>query len=216
MEEINDKLAKIYRLVQKGATEGERAAAKKALDRIMQKYNLDEKVLNDLDFKEYVFKYSKKIELRLLERIMFIMVPGSIDQSAIRTWSKEIVSKLQYLDWITIECAYEYFRRHMLKQWRKIVIPELKKCRKTKTRNKRRKKLATLFFGQYVIASKLYKEEEITKIDLSELSEKEISDRMKLQGVEGGNCNKQVLGGLMLDAHKEKVTQHQAEQLKMF
>lgn len=217
MEEINDKLAKIYRLVQKGATEGEREAARKALERIMKKYNLNDSALNDLDFKEYIFKYTKQIELNLLERIMFIMVPNAIEQSALRSWKKEIVSKLQYLDWVTIECAYEYFRRHMRKQWNKLVLPELKKCRKVKTRNKRRKQLSDLFFNRYVIASKLYKEEELKKIDPNEISEREAKDRMRLaEGVEGGQYNKQVVGGLMLDAHQEQVQSGKVGQLEIF
>src|SRR5437868_13270397 len=100
---------------------------------------------------------------------------------------KQIKSSLVYLDWITIECAYEYFRRHMRKEWKRVVGPELRKCRKVKTRNKRRRELSEIFFSNYVIASNLYKPEELKKMEPG--SEKEMRDRIKLEAVEGGKYN---------------------------
>lgn len=192
---IKDKIAKISQLVQKGATEGERQAAKNALDRLMNKYNLDDSVLSSLEFKEYVFKYTKAIELQLLQQIMGIMVPHAIERSAISPWNKRVVSNLQYMDWITLECAYEYFRKHMRKEWNRIVLPELAKCKKNKTRNKRRAKLGELFFMKYCIASKLY-EGELTTVAVK--GRKNLADRLALTSVEGGQYNKQVVGGLLL------------------
>jgi hypothetical protein len=197
-ETIKDKLEKVYRLVNSGATEGERIAAKKALDRLMERYNLDEKVLNELHLKEYVFKYATLLELKLLERIMVMMVPDATANSG--RLAKRVVSNLRYVDWITIECAYEYFRRHMGAQWRKVVAPELEKCRKKKALVKRRVQLNKIFFSRYIIASRLYKEDELT--DVKSESQRASMDRLRMMAVEGGSYNKQVVGGLLLESPK--------------
>jgi hypothetical protein len=195
-DEIKDKITKVYALVNQGGTEGEKEAARKALDRLMKKYNLDEAILEGLDLKTYVFKYVTALELDILQRIMFIMVPGSIEASRIARWEKSIVSNLRYIDWITIECAYEYFRRHMKKEWKRVVAPHIAKCRKAKTKNRRRKELSEIFFHRYIIASKLYKEDELTTVKAS--SGKEQRDRLMLDEVEGGAYNRQLAGGLLL------------------
>lgn len=39
-QELKNKIAKIYELVNRGATDGERQAAKNQLDKLMKKYNL--------------------------------------------------------------------------------------------------------------------------------------------------------------------------------
>ncbi|HRO70900.1 MAG TPA: hypothetical protein PK951_10985, partial [Chitinophagaceae bacterium] len=127
-----------------------------------------------------------------------VMVEGSIANSKIRHWRKEVVSSLIYVDWITIECAFEYFRRHMKSQWRKVVEPELKRCRTTRTRNKKRNELNPIFFSNYIIASKLYKDGDVHEIDLTTVSKSEIQKRRLLAGVEGGEYSRQVTNGLLL------------------
>ncbi|MFD0997705.1 DUF2786 domain-containing protein [Ohtaekwangia kribbensis] len=194
---VKDKLSKVYALVNNGATEGEREAAKKALDRLLEKYSLDESVLSGLEVSEYIFTYTTALELQLLTRIMVIMVPGSVESSSRRMWNKSIVSDLKYIDWITIDSAYEYFRRHMKAEWKRVVSPELSKCRKSKTRNRRRKELRKYFFSQYAIASKLYREDELKPVD-EKMSDKEAADRLRMISVKGGQYNKQLIGSLLL------------------
>lgn len=197
--EQKDKISKIYELVNRGATEGERAAAKKALDRIMSKYNLSAESLSDIRLKEYVFKYTTELEEWLLSRIMVMMVSAEvIDRSKQRRWVKQIMSNLTHEEWIIIECSYEYFRRHMKTQWKKVCGPELKKCRKPKTRNKRRKELYEVFFSQYVIKSKLYKPDEIKELNIEEMGMAELKDLTLLSGIQGGQYNKQVVSTLLL------------------
>lgn len=197
MESITEKLSKVYALAQHGATEGERAAAKQAMDRIMKKHNLDQRVLNDLDRKQYTFTYSTELELLLLTRIMMMMVPNAIQDSS--RMKKKVHSMLRYVDYITIECAYEYFRRHMKQEYNRVLLPVLKKCRKSKTKTARRKQLGSIFFTNYVAASNLFKEGEIKMIGVDEISEKEYRDRQLMRGIQGGTFNRQLNGGLLLN-----------------
>lgn len=196
-EQLKDKIAKIYELVNRGATEGEKAAAKNALDRVMRKYHIDEEQLKDLGSKQYVFKYTTQLELWLLNRILHLMIDDGIKKSIYRPWHKQFISTLSHEEWVVVECSYEYFRRHMKQQWKKLCGPELAKCRKAKTRNKRRLELYDFFFSQYCIKSKLYKEDELYEIKPT--SQGEMRDRRMMNGVEGGNYNKQVVGNLLLE-----------------
>jgi predicted secreted protein len=199
-EELRSKLAKVYALVKRGATEGEQDAAKKAMDRIIEKYKIDPSDLDQIELKIYRFKYSTKLDFKLLERLMFIFTPGALLNCCYITFRvKEILAEMNYMDWVTLESSYEYYRRHMKEQWNKTCAKEVKRCRKTKTRNKRRLQLQEAFFKRYVIESKLYKESEISKLDTSKMSHKEIMDLMMLRGVEGGTYNKQMTNGLMIE-----------------
>ncbi|MEQ9426987.1 MAG: DUF2786 domain-containing protein [Cyclobacteriaceae bacterium] len=206
-DEIKSRLAKIYELVKRGATEGERAAAKKALDRLMQKYNLDSVDLESIDRKAYWFKYVSKMEERLLIRLLYFFVEDSeaIFQAASKdTYGcRDIYFTLTYLDYVTLDSAYEYFRRHMKAQWQKLCAPELKKCRKTKTRNKKRKKLQAVFYERYIIASNLVDPKNLAKVDLTKMSLKEIEELLQFSDIEGGAYNRQVVTGNLLAAHTQ-------------
>jgi hypothetical protein len=202
-EEFRDKLKKIYELVNKGSTDGERAAAKQAIDRLLDKYNLTMEDLIDIDKKRYIAKYTSVLEFMLLLAILKIMTDDGFENTYRLTFNykpvREVAMYLTYLDWVTVESAYEYFRRHMKAEWERLCLPQLKKCRKAKTRNKLRKELQLLFFDRYSIESRLYKEGSLVQISYSEMSQKEIGQRIKLVGVQGGNFNRQVTRGLYLN-----------------
>jgi hypothetical protein len=197
-DSIREKLSRIYSLVNKGATEGERNAAKLALDRILKKYNLDESVLQNIDLKQYSFRYSTNNE-RIL--IISIVEMFSENKESLRwkTWTKEVVGTFTYYEWISIESSFEYFRRHMKMQWIKVVKPNLDRCRKVKTRKKLREELDFIFIDRYLIASNLVDEKKLITIKASEMSQAEITKRLSLQGIEGGQYNKQILRGLLLN-----------------
>ena len=198
-QEVKDKIAKVYELVNKGV-QGEKEAAKKALDRLMKKYNLTEIDIKTIHLKEYGFKYSNKMELKLLIQLHKYFLPEKKVSAFRDTWGKkELVLKLEYIDFITMEMAYEYFRRHMNSQFKSICLPEINRCRKLKTKNKRRQELQDLFFSQYVLKSKIYNPDQLKKVDLSKLSDKEYHDRMKLEKVKGGIFHNQVTTGLFLE-----------------
>src|SRR5690242_17642171 len=196
-QQLRDKLYKVYQLVNKGATEGERQAARKALDRIVEKHNISAHDLDNIATDKYLFKYCTELELRLLEQIMQVIIKDGISRSKRKPWSKEIESELEYQEWVTVECAYEYFRRHMKKEWNRLCAPELKKARKPKTKNAKRKYLQRLFFSAYIIKSELHLPEQITLVEVK--SKKEMASREVMKGVEGGKYNRQIITNNLLD-----------------
>lgn len=193
-EDIRSKLEKIYELVNWGATEGERAAAKKALDRIIDKHNITEDELDSINLKNYVFKYATNIEMHLLGAILLVLVTDGLKNSS--RGNKRVNSKLNYMDWITVESAYEYFRRHMKKEWNWVCVPELNKCRKPKTRREKRAKIEEIFLTEYLVKSKLYKEEYLSSVEVKNNAEYEA--RLLMMNVEGGQYNRQLNRGLLL------------------
>lgn len=202
--ELREKLAKVYELVNNGATDGERAAAKQALDRMIDKYNINPDELESLNLKRYVFKYSTKLEYKLLHVIMCFFVPDAVNNSYRSNYDgvksvKQIVSDLTYMNWITIESAYEYFRRHMKSEWQRLCIPEINRCRKAKTKKERREHLEPFFFDKYIIASKLVKDSDLVMVSINDMTQKELAARAKLRDLKGGNYNKQLNKGLLLD-----------------
>lgn len=199
-KELKDRLFKVYELVKNGGTEGEKEAAKLALDRIIERHNLKDVDLDSLDREIYRFKYASNLELLLLTRIVKVLLD---DEFAIRSARRrtngvrEVSYMLRFLDYITLEAAYEYFRRHMKNQWERLCADQIRRKRSAKTKNKRRSELQSLFFTAYVIKSKLYKEGELQRVEVT--SKQELEDRRKLERVQGGQFNKQVVGGLFLD-----------------
>jgi len=205
-DELKDRIAKIYALVNQGATDGERKAAKAALDRLMKKYDLDGVDLENIDKKYYSFRYTSHTESCLLGYIMSYFWPDlnirenayitNYDSKAL-TRCRMIRVRLTYVDYITLDSAYEYFRRHMKAQWKKTCAPILARCRKAKTRNRKRSELQAAFLEQYVIKSGLVRKEDITQVPTSELSAGEQERQRAIQGVEGGQYSTQVQNGPM-------------------
>jgi hypothetical protein len=197
--EQHDKIQKVYELVKRGVS-GEKGAAQAALDRLMKKYNLSAEQIQNITFKEYRFKYAQNTELMLFGTLFKYFFPDRQMKASRDTWDvREIAIKLEYIDWVTLECAYEYFRKHMRGEYRRLVTPKLKRYRKPANKKRAREKLDKIFFSNYVIASKLYREGDLKQIDPFELSEKERRDREALEGVKGGEFNTQVTTGLYLE-----------------
>lgn len=212
-QEIKDKLAKVYQLVNQGATEGERAAAEKALERLLKRHNLSMEALNEIAFSEYRFKYSSKLDMMLMLRLKRFFFEEKYDKIAKDTRNcKDMVLNMTFEDYITLECAYEYFRRHMNVQWKRFCAPLIKKKRTARTRNILREELQYPFFERYVINSNLVKAEEVTQRQMTEKDEKRESI---LGDVEGGTYNKQVTNGLLLDKGNQAEAGEQG-QLQMF
>lgn len=198
-EETRTKLAKIYELVNRGEG-GEKEAAKLALDRLIKKHNLSEMDIETILMKKYCFKYSNDLEIWLFQRILSYFFPSkSFELIKRTTGARQIEGSFEYLDYVVISTAYEYFRKHMMVQYKEIVYPQVKRCRTVKTKNKRREELQNLFFSKYIIASKLYEDKDLKMVDTSKMSDKEYQDRMKLEGVKGGQYNTQVTTGLCLE-----------------
>jgi hypothetical protein len=198
-EEVRKKVEKVYRLVNNGV-QGEKDAAKAALDRLMKKYNLNDKDIESIAIKIYSFKYSNNMDLMLLGQLMNYFFKDKNIKAYKHTYGiREVRISLEYMDYVLLSSSYEYFRRHMKAQFKELCAKEINRRRSAKTKNKRRAELQDVFFRTYAIKSKIYHPEEVETIDLSELSEKELKDRLKVSGVKGGEFNTQVSTGLYLE-----------------
>ena len=194
--EIKDKIAKVLELANRGI-DGEKDAAKNALDRLMKKYNLSDEDLAKIKLTIYSFKYKTKLDMDLFQQILRYFWKGKHFQIFQKTCGvRELSVELEYLDWVTLDSAYEYFRRHAADQFKQFCLPHIKRCRTTKTKNAKRDELQTAFFSKYVIASNIYHPEQIEQIDHSEMSnkEREISHKRAqiLGDVQGGQFHTQV------------------------
>lgn len=195
-----EKIAKIYELVKRGTTEGEKAAAEIALNKILKKHDLSEEYLLTIHLTEYEFKYSTQLDLDLFAQLYTFFFKGK-EFNATKTGftRKSILINMEYVDWVLMSTAYEYFKRHMNAQFRKFCVPLVKKCRSAKTQNKRRKELQKQFFSRYIIKSKIYHQEQITDVDISSLSGKERADKERIDNIEGGNYHTQINTGLYIE-----------------
>lgn len=198
--QLKDKISKIYELVQRGATEGEKNAAESALNKLLKKHNLTEEFIKTMHLKEYEFKYATNLDLWLFMQLHEYFFKGKqFNASRSTLGRKSVFISFEYLDWVLFSSAYEYFKRHMNTEFKKVCVPLIKKCRSTKSKNERRAKLQQTFFGQYVMNSKIYHQEQVGEIDLSKLSEKERKDRALLEDIQGGSYVTQVTTGLYLE-----------------
>jgi len=197
-DQLRVKIQKIYALIERGATEGEKQAARKALERIVKVHNLDMKDIDPNALKLYSFTYATILETWLFMQIWRIFLEKNNGQKISKDPSdRRLYINVTYEDYVLMDCAYEYFRRHMKGQYNKIVIPELKKKRKSKTRAKRRKELSELFFLKYGQRSNLFLPGDL--VDVTITDQKEIQDREKMNGIEGGAFKKQVVTNNLLE-----------------
>ena len=67
--ENKDKITKIYELVKRGATEGEKQAAEIALNKLLKKFNLTDEFLATIHLREYEFKYATQLDLDLFQQL---------------------------------------------------------------------------------------------------------------------------------------------------
>lgn len=198
--QLKDKISKIYELVKRGATEGEKKAAEIALNKLLHRHNLTEDFIKTMYLKEYEFKYATNLDLWLFKQLHEYFFKGKqFDASKSTLGQKTIYISFEYLDWVLFHSAYEYFKKHMNSEFKRVCVPLIKKCRSTKTKNERRLNLQQAFFGRYVLSSKIYHQEQVGEIDLSKLSEKERQDRSRLEKINGGSYKTQVTTGLYLE-----------------
>lgn len=196
-DEIRSKIAKVYELVKRGV-DGEKQSAEMALDRLLKRYNLSSEEIENIHLKEYNFKYYTWLDERLLFRLLDYFFPNKYNLVYKDTLGvKELCINMEYLDYIQVECAYEYFKRHMNNEWRINVLPQLKKINNPKILRIRRKELQQIFYETYVLASGIYHESEL--VEGKQLSEREKRDYRLMYGVEGGKFNKQLTRGLYLE-----------------
>ena len=194
-DKIKEKITKVYELVKRGIA-GEQQSAEKMLKKLLEKYNIS--VDNLIDEKKYYFKYASKLdEWLLMQLIKYFFKEKNYKLYRIKNCGvKEIAIQMPYLDWVTLDSAYGYFKPHLNQQWRKHGLPVVNLCQTTKTKNKRRIEMQDSFFKLYVVRSGIYRREQITS---TPLSEEQIKQLTMLYGVEGGKYNQQVTTGLYLE-----------------
>lgn len=127
---ILEKLSKIQALVNQGV-EGEKENAKLMFDKMVKKYNLSESDLSTILESEREFKYSTNVEFRILCQVLrcFYSDYENLNLYSYNDRKRNVFVKLNHLDFITIETAYEYFRRHVKEQYSSQIKPLLKKQR---------------------------------------------------------------------------------------
>ena len=196
-DKVKEKITKVYELVKRGVA-GERQSAEKMLKKLLEKYNISEAELNSIDEKEYYFKYASNLdEWLLIQLIEYFFKEKNYKLYRIKNSGvKEIAIQMPYLDWVTLDSAYGYFKPHLNQQWRKHGLPVVNRCRTTKTKNKRREAMQKTFFNLYIIRSGIYHPEQKNS---KSLTEEEIKRLTMLYGVEGGKYNQQVTTGLYLE-----------------
>lgn len=199
-DKIKEKITKVYELVKRGIA-GEQQSAEKMLKKLLEKYNISEDELNSIDEKEYYFKYASNLdEWLLIQLIEYFFKEKKYKLYRIKdSGVKEIAIQMPYLDWVTLDSAYGYFKPHVNQQWRKHGLPVVNRCRTTKTKNKRREEMQQTFFNLYIIRSGIYRPEQKNSNSLKSLTEEEIKRLTMLYGVEGGKYNQQVTTGLYLE-----------------
>ena len=199
-DKVKEKITKVYELVKRGIA-GERQSAEKMLKKLLEKYNISEAELNSIDEKNYYFKYASNLdEWLLIQLIEYFFKEKNYKLYRIKNSGvKEIAIQMPYLDWVTLDSAYGYFKPHLNQQWRKHGLPVVNRCRTTKTKNKRREAMQATFFSLYIIRSGIYRPEQKNSKSLKSLTEEEIKRLTMLYGVEGGKYNQQVTTGLYLE-----------------
>ena len=199
--QLKEKISKIYELVKRGSTEGEKLAAESALNKLLKKHNLTEEFIKTMHLKVYEFKYATNLDLMLFMQLHEYFFKGKQFEASKSTLNrKSVFISFEYLDWVLFSSAYEYFKGHMNSEFKKVCVPLIKRCKTTKSKNERRAKLQKTFFGQYVINSKIYHQEQVEEIDLTKLTEKERKDRERLEQIQGGSYATQVTTGLYLES----------------
>lgn len=192
---LNDKIRKVKALIERGATDGEKAAARKALERLSKAHNFaieqDGSVMNT-----YKFFYTMVIDMELADRIIIYFDLDVIPKGRYTRPTRSFFIRMDIDDHVIFDCAYGYFKPHMAAQWRKNVTPILKRCRTAKSRKARQERIERRFMAQYLLKSGLITNKDLT---FDAPSSKELNEVKALRGIEGGNYNQQLNTGLYLD-----------------
>lgn len=189
---IKERISKIQELANRGI-DGEKQAANIALDKLLKKYNINPSQVDEITKKQYFFKYSNELDMRLFVQLLHYFFKGVDFTIYKHTYKKREMSlRLNYLDNITISCSYEYFKRHMSQEWRKFSADEIRKKRKAKTKNKLRADLQEVFFTEYVVKSGICHPEQVKELSVSEMSAAQLEYYNKLQQIQGGKYHSQI------------------------
>jgi hypothetical protein len=191
-DKIRERIIKIQQLANRGF-DGEKDAADIALKKLLKKYNISPSQVEEITKKQYFFKYATELDIKLfLQLLTYFFKDQNFEIYKHTAGKREISLRLQYLDYITISCSYEYFKRHMSHEWKKFSSNEIKRKRKIKTKNKLRADLQKVFYDQYIIRSGIFHPEQVYQLDVSEFSPAHHAYYDKIDKIKGGTYHKQV------------------------
>lgn len=225
MKEIDDRfkerLRKLRTLAERGATEGEKEAARRGIDRILNRFGIDPDKFNEAVSKEYEFKYQTAEERTLFFSLQSWFCEGEDKERDVFRYSgtRTLIVRLEYENYIVLSCAYEYFRRHMKAQWAKT----LERARPTliyKRGKAKRELIAFLkrrFISEYIIASKLIDESKLKTMTGEGLTPEQKQAMYAASKVEGGQYHTQLTSEeRMIGTGQPEPTQPSKPQLKLF
>lgn len=192
-DKIRDRIAKVQALVNQGV-DGEKLAAKTQLEKLLKKYNINPAEVENITKKEYFFKYATQNDIDLFMQLVSYFVYKTDGFRVYKNTykGKELSIKLDYLDYVTLSCAYEYFKRHMNIEWKKFSADLLKKKRTAKTKTLLRNELQKVFYHQYIIKSGIYHPEQVKEKKIEDMSQVELENYNRLLNIEGGKYHQQV------------------------
>lgn len=195
-EKLINRLSKVKELIERGATEGEKQAARIQFKKIIQNNELTEDDLLDIIKKEYCFKYANYAEMCLFMHLYCNLkdIYSEENDSYVKSGASEqrkIYAKLTKLEYIELTAMYEYFRRHMKDQYKEAML-EVKSKYFAKFRNFKKlqpvlRTSQSVFINEYCnrsgIRSKTKRAPKSVETPLSATT---------IGNIEGGQYNKQL------------------------
>lgn len=105
-------IKKVYALAEHGER-GERAAARRQLDRLLRKYNIDEADLKGDYTREYEFRYNGKMQKQILVQLFAKIAPDRTAYRYTRGRGKNSISILDCTEAeaVQIKIEFEFFTR---------------------------------------------------------------------------------------------------------
>lgn len=186
--QLQKRLDKVFALINQGATDGEKAAAKAALDRIVDNHNLHGQVNVADSSIERSFLYKGMIEIYLMQELM---AHFNIDVYNGKRTRSRIYMDMNYLDFIQIDCAFSYFRVHMRDQWNKTCLPLINRKRTARSKKATRDQLVQVFIPAYCDKSGIGTWTKTSR-ETHKMNKAEMDAALATLMVEGGKFHNQV------------------------
>jgi hypothetical protein len=203
---VFDRLSKIYALVERGSTEGEKQAAKNIFDKLMIKHGLTEDDVIEIVKKDYMFTFANYAEEILLVHLCAYVLnvwTCDVQRYSYRHEQRKVyVRNLTKLEYIQIVAMYEYFRRHMKAEYKLVVKTTVDRALSMRGLIKRnnkpytnadvareRKNTQGVFISKYLKASGISR----TKPDSETRQVSTMADHSAFESIKGGKYHEQLM-----------------------
>jgi hypothetical protein len=205
-DKLFTRLSKIYALVERGATEGEKQAAKNIFDKLLIKHGLTEDDVTEIVKKNYAFTFANYAEEILLVHLCAYVLnvwTCDVQRYAYRNEQRKVyIRNLTKLEYIQIVAMYEYFRRHMKAEYKLVVKTTVDKALSMRGLIKRnnkpytnsdvareRKNTQGVFITKYLKASGISR----TKPDSETIQVSTMADHSSFEAIQGGKYHEQLM-----------------------